>query len=563
METGQVIGSKYRLNRVIGTGGMASVWSATNVFTERQHAIKFLLPSVAGTQEAVDRFLQEAKISARINHPNVIEIVDVGKTEDESLFLVMELLSGVGLDTALKRQNPPMTASALAFIMADVARALAAAHRAGVVHRDLKPTNIYLHKERDGKPQPKVLDFGVSKFVDEERSRLHALTMQGTVLGSPLYMSPEQARGEAGIDGRSDMFSFGAILFEALTGERPYDGANFNALLVKIATQAPKNIHAIAPGVPQAMRALISQCLEPDREKRPGSFDLVADELLRLIPELENAGVRVIVPATDQAPSDPDATSALPVVREEDLRDVRESERPRGWANSGPLPSSRMLERAGSPPYGMMAPSSSATPESTVVTASGLTLSAPPFWRRGVFRKHGGSIVLACAASVFVVVLGFAAFVFVRRNDKPGSLASSGSASAQTSLQNAGNSGAPTANSTPSTAASNKPTINESVPAPATSSAIAAIATSGSAPVINVSELPAAKKKTGTMAFTASPNACTIKVDGAPRGVTPIAALSIPAGDHTIECIPVRGKTSSIQIRIREGATSAHTFKTN
>jgi serine/threonine protein kinase len=483
METGQVIGSKYRLNRVIGTGGMASVWSATNVFTERQHAIKFLLPSVAGTQEAVDRFLQEAKISARINHPNVIEIVDVGKTDDESLFLVMELLSGVGLDTALKRQNPPMTASALAFIMADVARALAAAHRAGVVHRDLKPTNIYLHKERDGKPQPKVLDFGVSKFVDEERSRLHALTVQGTVLGSPLYMSPEQARGEAGIDGRSDMFSFGAILFEALTGERPYDGANFNALLVKIATQAPKNIHAIAPGVPQAMRALVSQCLEPDREKRPGSFDLVADELLRLIPELESAGVRVVVPATDQAPSDPDATSALPVVREEDLRDVRESERPRGWANAGPLPSSRMLDRAG--PYTMgvpMSPSSTATPESTVVTASGLTFSPPPFWRRGVFRKHGGSIVLAGAAAVFMLVLGFAGFVFVRRNDKTTAASGSTSAhgtsahgpapsSAQNSVQSAGNAVAGSARASDTPSAAERRSADLAVPALGASSA--------------------------------------------------------------------------------------------
>ncbi|MGH7293902.1 MAG: serine/threonine protein kinase, partial [Polyangiaceae bacterium] len=226
MEAGQTIAGKYRLNRLLGTGGMATVWSATNVFTEREFAVKFMLPQVARTPEAARRFLLEAKVSARINHPNIIEVIDVGQAEDGSLFLVMELLTGVSLDVAVRRQQPPMSIADFMGIMKDVAVALAAAHRSGVIHRDLKPTNVFLHKDRDGRVVPKILDFGVSKILEEENNT--ALTVVGTVLGSPLYMSPEQAMGAAGIDGRTDVFAFGGILFEALTGQRAFEAPNFN-----------------------------------------------------------------------------------------------------------------------------------------------------------------------------------------------------------------------------------------------------------------------------------------------------------------------------------------------
>ncbi|NOU27397.1 MAG: serine/threonine protein kinase, partial [Polyangiaceae bacterium] len=287
---------------------MATVWSATNTFTERQFAIKFMLPGVAKTKEAVDRFLQEAKVSARIDHPNIIEVIDVGQTEEGSLFLVMELLTGVPLETALRRQNPPMTLTELTFVMVEVARALAAAHRNGVVHRDLKPSNIFLHKERDGRAVPKVLDFGVSKFIEEEAGRLHALTIQGTVLGSPLYMSPEQARGETRVDGRSDVFSFGAILFEALCGFRPYEAPNFNALIVKIATGQPRSVDECAPHVPESLRAIVRDCLQPDLDKRADGFDAIAERLMAALPDLDAANVSIPAPASGILAMDPEAT---------------------------------------------------------------------------------------------------------------------------------------------------------------------------------------------------------------------------------------------------------------
>ncbi len=316
MESGQTIAGKYRLNQLLGAGGMASVWSATNMFTERQVAVKFMLPAVARTQEAARRFLMEAKVTARIDHPNVIEIMDVGQTEDGTLFLVMELLTGVSLETALKRQQPTMTLHEFCFVMIQVARALVAAHKRGIIHRDLKPTNIFLHKSRDGVAVPKLLDFGVSKFLDDEGSKNHALTVAGTVLGSPLYMSPEQARGENDIDGRTDIFAFGGIMFEALCGTRAYDGANFNQLIVAIATKPPKDIEEIAPQMPEVLREVVRVCLVSERDKRVQSLDPVAERLLAALPDLEHSGLRLPSPAGSSA--DPDATNALPVVRPSD-----------------------------------------------------------------------------------------------------------------------------------------------------------------------------------------------------------------------------------------------------
>jgi serine/threonine-protein kinase len=291
MQTGQTIAGKYRLNRQLGSGGMASVWSATNVFTERSFAIKFMLPQVARTPEAAQRFLLEAKVSARINHPNIIEVIDVGQAEDGSLFLVMELLTGVSLDVAIRRQKPSMPVHEFLGLMRDIAVALAAAHRRGVIHRDLKPTNVFLHQDRDGRMMAKVLDFGVSKILEEEQNT--ALTMEGTVLGSPHYMSPEQAMGSSGLDGRTDVFAFGGILFEALTGQRAYEAPNFNALIVTIATKPPKSIDEQAPHLPEPLRALVRDCLVTDREARPASFDPIIERIVAMLPELDRDDLRL------------------------------------------------------------------------------------------------------------------------------------------------------------------------------------------------------------------------------------------------------------------------------
>jgi len=288
LQPGRTVAGKYRLNELLGVGGMATVWSATNVFTERSFAIKFLLPSVARTDEASRRFLMEAKASARIDHPNIIEVIDVGQAEDGSLFMVMELLTGESLEAVIAGKTgaeEPMRLFDFCAIMLEVARALAAAHANGVIHRDLKPTNVFLNRDRQGRIVPKVLDFGVSKFLAEDR--LESLTVTGTILGSPMYMSPEQAQGSRNIDGRTDIFAFGAILFEALVGYRCFEANTVALLIVAVATTEPRSIDACAPHLPAPLRDLVRGCLVANRNGRIASFEEVIARLAHLLPHLE------------------------------------------------------------------------------------------------------------------------------------------------------------------------------------------------------------------------------------------------------------------------------------
>ncbi len=507
LQSGQTIAGKYRLNQPIGAGGMASVWSATNVFTERQFAMKFMHPAVAKTPEAARRFLMEAKVSARVNHPNIIEIIDVGQTEDGVLFMVMELLQGVSLETAMRRQSPPMLLSEFVSVMIDVARALAAAHRSGVVHRDLKPTNIYLHMIREGVAVPKLLDFGVSKFLEEESHSNHSMTMAGTVLGSPLYMSPEQAMGAEGIDGRTDIFAFGAIFFEALAGFRPYDATNFNALIVTIATKQPKSIDEAAPNIPEGLRAIVRACLLTDRKKRTGSFDEVVDRLLAVLPELESSGQRMPAPRVIGPPSDPDATNALPVVRHSDR----------------PLPA----QAAGvhisipAPPRSPAMGPGTTGPGVTHEDRGAITVTRPP----------PVALFVALGVGIAFAAIGIVAFVArdigVVHDDHVTSIATPPVAAPQAP--------APAATATP-------PVVNlDSLP-------------------ISSTPLPNPVKGTGIIAIAANPGACAVAIDGTARGWTPLASLRLPVGVHDVQCFPAIGKPHSMKISVDEGMMSKFRF---
>jgi eukaryotic-like serine/threonine-protein kinase len=508
METGQTIAGKYRLNRLLGTGGMASVWSATNVFTEREFAIKFMLPQVARTPEAARRFLLEAKISARINHPNIIEVIDVGQAEDSSLFLVMELLTGSSLDVAMRRRSPSMLVCDFMVLMRDVAQALAAAHRSGVIHRDLKPTNVFLHTDRDGRTVPKILDFGVSKILEEENNT--ALTVVGTVLGSPLYMSPEQAMGAEGIDGRTDVFAFGAILFEALSGQRAFDGPNFNALIVKIATTQPKRIDDVAPDVPEPLRAIVRECMVTDKTKRLGSFDRIVEQLDLMMPELETLPLRLKQPPRLEAASEADSLH--------------------GSHRSGNLPPS-LAHPTSSP--GVPAPPSSPTSNSGT--------AAPNF---GPARPSPRALaILAGIIAAGGIVFGVAAtFGRADRDSRiPGaSAASQGAALAA--------SGGGAHNAAPSTAA------------PSESSEV---------PLISVDSLPVATRNApakpsgggvGRLAIVSSPAACAVTIDGVSHGNTPVVGIELSAGAHRIDCAPSSGKPKTANVTIVDGASARYKF---
>ena len=511
MESGQTIAGKYRLNRQIGVGGMASVWSATNIFTEREFAIKFMLPLVARSPDAARRFLLEAKISARINHPNIIEVIDVGQAEDASLFLVMELLTGQSLETAMRRQVPPMPVKDFVRFMVDVARALAAAHKSGVIHRDLKPTNIFLHKDRDGTVVPKILDFGVSKIIEDEAN--HALTMAGTVLGSPLYMSPEQAMGAPNLDGRTDIFAFGSIMFEALTGQRAFDAANFNALIVMIATQQPRKIEDYAPHMAESLRALVRECMVTDKTKRMASFDTVAERLARALPEIDASPMRLPSPYGAGPPSDPDATNAMPVLRADYAL-------PQSFQNT-PAP------RSGNSPPGAFSTPSGTPPQSGALMA----LAALPPWARNAPKwalALGGSGVLLTFIALVILLA-----TLTRAGGKREVAAASAASAVIASL--------PRASATP--AASDPPTINfDSLPVAAGSSG------------------KANAGKTGSLSVDASPGACIVTIDGTPHGSTPVDNLSLGAGVHRIECAPAGGKVRAASVTIQNGEPERYKF---
>jgi eukaryotic-like serine/threonine-protein kinase len=504
METGQTIAGKYRLNRLLGTGGMASVWSATNVFTEREFAIKFMLPQVARTPEAARRFLLEAKISARINHPNIIEVIDVGQAEDSSLFLVMELLTGTSLDVATRRRTPSMPVHDFMRFMRDVAEALAAAHRCGVIHRDLKPTNIFLHTDRDGRIVPKILDFGVSKILEEENNT--ALTVVGTVLGSPLYMSPEQAMGAEGIDGRTDVFAFGSILFEALSGQRAFDGPNFNALIVTIATTEPKRIDDVAPDLPEPLRLLIRHCLVTNKTNRLESFDRIVEQLDSMMPDLEKSDLRLAQPNRAEAPSETDLAT-----------------------NIGP-PSDR-------PPPSAQHPAS-IHPAAVSVPTSDSGMAAPSLGMAGPSRRTVA--ITAGMLGVAAVVLALVA-AFSHSDDEPHAAAA--------------------------TRATVLSALSGGAVAPKIAAPPAVTATSTEVPVISVDSLPVATRNApaksngvGRLAVVASPGNCAVSIDGVARGTTPLGGLELPAGPHRIDCSPPSGKPKTVNVTISEGASARYKF---
>jgi serine/threonine protein kinase len=314
-QPGDLIGGRYRLMRIIGAGAMGTVWSARNESTDRDFALKLMLPDAAKNPIALQRFFQEAKASGRLRHRSIVEVYDLGRVEATPAlpndpragtpYLVMELLEGEPLDSVLRRRKRLSIGTALRMIR-DVARALDVAHKQRIVHRDLKPANIYLHKTLDGTIVPKILDFGISKLTGPTHFDAVATSI-GTVLGSPAYMSPEQAAGETDVDGRSDVWSLGVILYKALCGTVPFSAANYNALMMAIARNTHPPLGERVDNMPAEIEGLVDRCLSKERAGRFDSSKDFADELDKIIaahPELPQEDLMEIVMTPIELPSD-------------------------------------------------------------------------------------------------------------------------------------------------------------------------------------------------------------------------------------------------------------------
>jgi serine/threonine-protein kinase len=264
-ETGALLDGRYRIVRLLGEGGMGSVYLASHVGLGRDVAIKFLHAELVSRDEVVGRFYREAQAAAAIRHKNIIEVFDVGVSPQGEPFLVMEYLEGESLAGLLKRAGPLNLGAACA-VMEPVLQALHAAHRKGIIHRDLKPDNIFLAYQQGEPPVVKIIDFGISKFAQGEFDKWRTKT--GSVMGTPAYMSPEQARGSAGLDHRTDIYSMGTILFEMLTGALPFAGSNFAEYLSAMLIDDPRAPQSVCAGFPAEAEPLVRKALAKNPDQR-------------------------------------------------------------------------------------------------------------------------------------------------------------------------------------------------------------------------------------------------------------------------------------------------------
>ena len=262
---GQTVADKYRVERVLGRGGMGAVYAATHLKINKQVALKFLDREAAQDEDSVERFQREAEAASAVDSAHIVQIFDSG-AHDGQPYLVMEVLRGEDLRTRLKREKRVPVSDAI-HISGQVLRALARAHAAGIVHRDLKPDNVFLCQRDDDPMFVKIVDFGISKIA-RRKATSNTLTRRGTVLGTAFYMSPEQAQAFTDIDGRSDLFSLGAILYEALAGRPPHDGEAYEAILINICTKDAPSVRTHAPEVPEPLARVISKALSRDRDQR-------------------------------------------------------------------------------------------------------------------------------------------------------------------------------------------------------------------------------------------------------------------------------------------------------
>jgi len=263
LSPGQQFGNKYRIVRLLGEGSMGAVYEGENVPIRRRVAIKVLHAGVTQHKDTVQRFEREAQAAGRIGSEHIVEVLDLGELPDGSRYLVMELLEGMTLADRI-RERGRLTPEEAGPIAHELLGGLAAAHDKGIIHRDLKPANVFLVQARGGQPDfVKILDFGVSKFsvLNAEEA---SMTRTGAVLGTPFYMSPEQAKGERAIDPRSDLYAVGVILYECVTGQVPFHAETFNELLFKIVLESPPPAESFVPDLDPSFAAILRKSM--DRE---------------------------------------------------------------------------------------------------------------------------------------------------------------------------------------------------------------------------------------------------------------------------------------------------------
>jgi serine/threonine-protein kinase len=291
---GEVIDGRYRIFKKLGEGGMGEVYAAEHVHIEKKFALKLLKAEIVSNAEAVKRFQQEARSSSSIKHRNIIAVEDFGRLPDGRIYMCMELLGGSPLNDMIQQ---PMAADRLLNILIQAGHGLAAAHAKGIVHRDMKPENIYVTQDASG-DVPKLLDFGIAKVAGNDGQ--NNLTRTGTIFGTPFYMAPEQALGNP-VDARTDIYAMGVIMYECFAGSLPFQGESFMGILTQHITTEPEPVanRAARSGraLPMGIAEIITRCMQKDPKTRFQTMDELVNALIQVYRTIAGPGMSTYMEA--------------------------------------------------------------------------------------------------------------------------------------------------------------------------------------------------------------------------------------------------------------------------
>jgi hypothetical protein len=496
IQPGDMLLGKYRVERVLGQGGMGVVVAARHVELGELFAIKFLLPAALAQPDAIERFLREARASARLKGEHVVKVQDVGRLPDGMPYMVMEYLAGSDLRDLVRQHGALPPADAIHYVL-QACEALAEAHSLGIVHRDLKPANMFLIRRPNGAPCIKVLDFGISKQTEPESAEQHALTRTGMVLGSPIYMSPEQMTRTKEADPRGDIWSMGVVLYQLLTGTVPFLADVLTELVGKVLQEEPLPPSRHRPGIPPAVDAVVLTCLQKRREQRYQTVDQLM------------AALRTALAATTFGPG-PGPAAGIPFV-------------PQAAGPGAPRPAMpsqpELVGGTVALPLGL---GSATGPTTGAVTGPGAQTGGP--WgttgtgSRPASEPKGVGVLIGATALLFVL-LGGGALAVWRTNGDPGTTAPAAAPGPSPPTTGAESTGATSDTASPALTVAPATPGSETPPLP--------IEMPSSPPVTTVGGGPAGKPAASATPTTTAP---TAKPTAAPTAKPTAAPTTKPTG---------------------------------
>ncbi|WP_434047258.1 MULTISPECIES: serine/threonine-protein kinase [Sorangium] len=511
---GQILSGKYRVESILGQGGMGVVVAALHEQLQQRVAIKLLHPGA--NAEMVERFVREARAAVRLKSEHVARVLDVGTLETGAPFMVMEYLDGSDLQQTLRQRGPLELEEAVGYVL-EACEAIAEAHAAGIIHRDLKPANLFLARGADGSGMVKVLDFGISKALAEPSAAGAepelGLTKTAMVLGSPLYMAPEQMRSARTVDTRADIWSLGAILYQLLTARVPFDATSLSELILMINTEAPPSPSLFRRDLPPGLEAAILRCLEKDVTKRFRSVAELAGAIVDFGPPLALASLERIERTLGLVPA---------VAWRDRASAARERMSVPPWPTAQERASSVPAATAQGRGSGSVAPPAGSTAGMAAAATAGHTAgpaATAPGWAAAgsasAGRKRSGLVLALVGVGVAAVVLGGALRFVAFRGDPAAPAADPSTTAAITSVEPSAPTTAPPPVAPVVTAATlAAPVETATAPAPSPS------ATASAAPPATARPAPTAPRRTGPAGSASARSVATAPPSAAPSTTT-------------------------------------------